>query len=94
MTRSKNLKRFSIFMTKDTVLQLPLLPGAKECLSNVTEFSCKGCLFLEFMYHMARSCRNIKSFNIECCCKDNGGLDKLIEMQKGSIELYLDNLKK
>ncbi|CAI2168489.1 3295_t:CDS:1 [Funneliformis geosporum] len=99
MNRCKNLKRFSIFMKagnkgmKVDILQLPLLPGAKECFSNITEFSCKGCLFPEFMYLAAQTCRNIKRFNIECCCKDNEGLAKLIELQKVPLDCILINFK-
>ncbi|RIA88472.1 hypothetical protein C1645_877342 [Glomus cerebriforme] len=96
MSKCTNLKRFSIFMKadiKDEILQLPLLPGAKECLSNITEFSCKGCLFSEFMYLAAQSCRNIKRFNIECCCTDNGGLIKLIEIQRVPLDFILINMK-
>ncbi|GBB91308.1 hypothetical protein RclHR1_01850018 [Rhizophagus clarus] len=96
MSKCKNLKRFSIFMKagiKDEVLHLPLLPDAEECLSNITEFSCKGCLSSEFMYLASQYCRNIKRFNIECCCMDNGGLIKLIEVQKVPLDCILMNMR-
>ncbi|CAB4495078.1 unnamed protein product [Rhizophagus irregularis] len=96
MNKCKNLRRFSIFMKagiKDEILHLPLLLGAEECLSNITEFSCKGCLSSEFMYLASQSCRNIKRFNIECCCTDNGGLIRLIEVQKVPLDCILINMK-
>jgi hypothetical protein len=96
MSKCKNLKRFSIFMKagiKDEVLHIPLLPGAEECLSNITVFSCKGCLSSEFMYLASQSCRNIKRFNIECCCTDNGGLVRLIEVQKVPLDCILMNMR-
>lgn len=96
MKKCKNLRRFSIFMKagiKDEILHLPLILGAEECLSNITEFSCKGCLSSEFMYLASQSCRNIKRFNIECCCMDNGGLIRLIEVQRVPLDCILMNMK-
>ncbi|CAG8521188.1 8917_t:CDS:1, partial [Funneliformis caledonium] len=99
MARCKILKRFSIFMKAGYILneyyllQLPFASGADQSLSNITEFSCKACLFSQFMYLVAQICRNIKRFNIECCCTDNGGLAKLIEIQEVPLDCILINLK-
>jgi hypothetical protein len=57
------------------------LPGAKNCLKNLTELHCSSDIYPEFFYQLSQVCHNIRSLIIEFGDVISNGLTDLISLQ-------------
>ncbi|CAI2181684.1 14891_t:CDS:2 [Funneliformis geosporum] len=57
-------------------------PGGKECLSDLSEFSCSSDIFPEFFCQISRICHNLQSLKILFTRFISNGLVELISVQK------------
>ncbi|CAG8593866.1 15193_t:CDS:2 [Funneliformis mosseae] len=72
------------FNVNDNIPNIPFTtyPGGKDCLSNLSEFSCSSNLYLEFFYQISRICHNLQSLKITFEYFISNGLTELISVQK------------
>ncbi|RIA89555.1 hypothetical protein C1645_824669 [Glomus cerebriforme] len=74
-----------------TVQKIPFtyFPGAKECLMDLTIFSCNSDIRSEFFYQLSQICHNIKTLTITFKKKVSNGLKELISLQNNLKNLKL-----
>src|SRR5581483_5003493 len=59
----------------------PIIIGARDCLTNLSELSCPSNIKPEFFYQLSQICHNIKTLNITYLLYISDGLRELISSQ-------------
>ena len=59
----------------------PIIIGARDCLTNLSELSCPSNIKAEFFYQLSQICHNIKTLNITYLRYIPDGLNELISSQ-------------
>ncbi|GBB96339.1 hypothetical protein RclHR1_02730011 [Rhizophagus clarus] len=76
------LKKLSYYTNSNTVnLSFIRYPGAKDCLKNLSKFSCNSNVKPAFFYKLSQICCNIQSLTIEFKSMVSNGLKDLISSQ-------------
>ncbi|CAG8657768.1 13131_t:CDS:1, partial [Funneliformis mosseae] len=89
MCQIPSLKVLYNYATLAPNIQFTLFPGAKDCLTNLTVFSCYSDICPEFFYQLASICQRIRSLTINFRNNISDGLKELISFQKNLKYLKL-----
>ena len=65
------------------------LPGARDCLMDLSELDCNSNVHSEFFYQLSKTCHNIQSLNIRFRNTVSDGLKHLISSQNNLKKLSL-----
>ncbi|GBC21423.2 hypothetical protein GLOIN_2v1784405 [Rhizophagus irregularis DAOM 181602=DAOM 197198] len=85
-----SLKKLSYYTNSNTVnLSFIRYPGAKDCLRNLSKFSCNSNVKPAFFYKLSQICHNIQSLTIEFKSVVSNGLKDLISSQNSLKYLSL-----
>jgi hypothetical protein len=80
MSQISSLKSLEYYLGFPQNIIFTCLPGAKTCLTNLTELKCRSDIYSEFFYQISQICFNIQSLTIELRDISNGLAD-LISLQ-------------
>ncbi|CAG8635639.1 13802_t:CDS:1 [Funneliformis mosseae] len=91
MSQISSLKSLDYVSRLDTqYMPFSYFPGAKDCLKDLSAFSCDSNIYPEFCFQMSQICYNIQSLTIEFKNSVSDGLKDLITFQ---VDLKYLNLK-
>src|SRR5581483_547924 len=79
MNRISSLKTLSYLGIYERYI--PIIIGARDCLTNLSQLSCYSNIKPEFFYQLSQICHNIKILNIKYLCYISDGLKELISSQ-------------
>jgi hypothetical protein len=86
----KSLDYYSAEYKFDNINEFIYTPGAKICLSNLTELWCRSDICSDFFYQMSQICHNIQSLTIKFICSISDGLTDLICSQNNLKNVSLE----
>ncbi|GBB95204.1 hypothetical protein RclHR1_00250002 [Rhizophagus clarus] len=92
MKRIPSLKKLNYNLNSNEINhQIPFIefPGARNCLTNLSELNCNSNIHSEFFYQMSKICHSIQSLTIEFDEKISSGLNDLIISQKKLYSISL-----
>src|SRR5947207_5645854 len=65
----KKLTYYTYYLSTYNILSnnifFTYFPGARDCLTNLSELRCSSNIHSEFFYHLSQICHNLQSITIE-----------------------------
>ncbi|GBB88054.1 hypothetical protein RclHR1_01460004 [Rhizophagus clarus] len=87
---NKKTKFTQLYLPREFSDQIHLIPGAKECFSEIEFLNFYSDINEEILIGLSEICKSIKKLEIFITTNANSGIIKLIDAQKRLKEVYFD----